>query len=124
MQVTVIEVHAREGRGRRHAGGCSVGGRGGGLGGGKGLQRAALLVSTQVREITYLQVQAQGDEALPQHVQLAGVLSLAHQLLLAVGMVLQADQAAAQQVGLPLGHESIYTRFAVLIKAASVVSSM
>jgi len=82
------------------------------------LQGPALLLITQVRESTYLQVQAQGDEALPQHIQPVEVVSLAHQLLLPVGMVLQGDQAAAQQVGFPLGHQSIYTRSSVLIKAA------
>lgn len=71
-----------------------------------------------------MQVQAQGDEALPQHVQPVEVLCLVHQLLVAVGMMLQGDQAAAQQVGLPPGHQSMHTRSAVLIKAASVVSSM
>ncbi len=74
--------------------------------------------------ITYLQVQAQGDDALPQHIQPVEVLCLAHQLSLAVGMVLQSQQAVAQQVGLPLGHKSIHTRSPVLIKAGSVVSSM
>ncbi len=70
----------------------------------------ALLLITQVQKITYLQVQAQRDKALQQHGQLVEVLCLAHQQLLAVGMVLQGEQAAAQQVGLPLGHQSIYTR--------------
>ena len=74
------------------------------------LLRAVLLLIIQVQGITYLQVQVPGDEALPQHVQPVEVLSLEHQLLLAVGMVLQAEQAAAQQVGLPLGHKSFYMR--------------
>ncbi len=93
-------MHASAGR---HAVGWAA--RGGGWGGG-------------VQEVTYLQVQAQGDEALPHHIQPVEVVSLAHQLLPAVGMVLQGDQAAAQQVGFPLGHQSIYTRSSVLIKAA------
>ncbi len=74
--------------------------------------------------ITYLQVQAPGDAALPQHIQPVELLCLAHQLSLVVGMVLQSQQAAAQQVGLPLGHKGIHTRSPVLTKAASVVSSM
>ena len=87
------------------------------------LLRAVLLLNRQVQEFTYLQVQVQRDEALPQHVQPVEAVSLAHQLLLAVGMVLQGEQAAAQQVGLPLGHQSLHTRSPFLIKAASVVSS-
>jgi len=39
-------------------------------------------------------------------------------------MVLQDEQAAAQRVGLPLGHQSIHTLSPVLMKAASVFSSM
>ncbi len=85
---------------------------------------SALLLITQVQGITYLQVQAQGDEALPQHVQPVEAVSLVHELLLAVGMFLQGDQAAAQRVGLPLGHKSFYTHSPDLIKAASLVSSM
>ncbi len=71
-----------------------------------------------------MQVQAQGEDALPQHVQPVEVLCLAHQLLHVVSIVLQGMQAAAQQVGLPLGHKSIHTRSPVLIKAGSVASSM
>ena len=71
-----------------------------------------------------MQVQAQGEDALPQHVQPVEVLCLAHQLLHVVSIVLQGKQAAAQQVGLPLGHKSIQTRSPVLMKAGSVVSSM
>ena len=78
----------------------------------------------QVQEIAYLQVQAPGDEALSQYIQPVEKVRLAHQLLLVVGMVLQGEQAAAQQVGLPLGHQSIQTRSPVLIKASSVVSSL
>ena len=74
--------------------------------------------------ITYLQVQAPGDEARPQHIQPVEVVSLVHELFHVEGMVLQGEQATAQQVGLPLGHQSIHTRSPVLIKAASVVSSM
>ncbi len=89
------------------------------MGWGRGEEEALPLLITQVQEITYLQVQA-----LLQHVQPVELLCLAHQLLLAVGMVLQGEQAAAHQVSLPLGHKSIHTRSPVLIKAASVVSSM
>jgi hypothetical protein len=96
---------------------------GGGVGSGGGAEAAPLLI-TQVQGITYLQVQAPGDDALPQHVQPVEVLCLAHEKLLAVGMALQGEQAAAQQVGLPLGHKSIQTRSPVLMKAGSVVSSM
>ena len=87
------------------------------------LLRAVLLLITQVQETTYLQVQAQGDEALLHHVQPVEVFCLAHELHLVVGMVLQGEQAAAQQVGLPLGHKSFYTCSPFLMKAASVVSS-
>ncbi len=83
-----------------------------------------LLLITQAQGITYLQVQAPGDEALPQHIQPVELLCYAHQLLLAVGMVLQGEQAAAHQVDLPLGHQSFYTRSSFLMEAASVVSSM
>ena len=102
---SVLEVRASAGR---HAVEWAAGG-GGGVGGGDGWAGggAAPLIITQVHQTTYLQVQAQGDEALLQHIQPVEVVSLAHKLLLAVGMVLQGDQAAAQQIGLPLGHQSI-----------------
>ena len=54
------------------------------------------------------------------------LLGAAHLMLLADlldSIPLQADQAVAQQVGLPLGHKSIQTRSPVLMKAGSVVSS-
>ena len=85
---------------------------------------AAPLLITYMQVTTYLQGQAQGDGALPQHIQPVEVVSLAHQLLHVVGMALQGEQAAAQQVGLPLGHKSFYTRSPFLAKAASAVSSM
>jgi len=69
-------------------------------------------------------VQAPADEALPHHIQPVEVLCLAHQQLPVVSMALQGEQAAAHQVGLPLGHKSIETRPPVVIKAAIVVSSM
>ncbi len=76
---------------------------------------------------SYLQEASPGSECFQLHIEAVKVVGAAQLMLLAdlLGSIpLEADQAVAHQVSLPLGHKSIHTRSPVLIKAASLVSSM
>ncbi len=76
---------------------------------------------------SYQQDGSPGSPCFLLHMEVVELLGAAHLMLLADlldSIPLQAEQAVAQQVGLPLGHKSIQTRSPVLMKAGSVVSSM